>query len=58
MVKSDALTLERSILTNSIPNDTNAVGLLIFIFRRVNNQLRLYRLINYSLKYNNNKKGS
>ena len=57
MVKSDALTLERSILTNSIPNDTNAVGLLIFIFRRVNNQLRLYRLINYSLKYNNNKKG-
>ena len=57
MVKSDALTLERSILVNSIPNDTNAIVLLIFIVRRITNQLHLYHLIKYSLRYDNNKTG-
>jgi len=54
-IKSDALTLERSILVNSTLNDIDAIVLLIFIFRRVSNQLHLYHLINYSLWYNNNK---
>ena len=57
MAKTDALTLARSILVNSIPNDTNAIGLLIFILRRLKKQLRLYRLMKYSLRYDNNKTG-
>ena len=55
--QEDALTLARSILVNSIPNDTNAIGLLIFILRRLKKQLRLYRLMKYSLRYDNNKTG-
>ena len=58
MVKSDALTLERSILVNYTSNDTKAIGFfLIIILRRIKNQLRLYHLIKYSLRFINNKTG-
>ena len=58
MVKSDALTLERSILMNTLSNDTNANCLLTFILRRIVKQVRLYNLIEYSLRYDNNKTGN
>ena len=56
-IQADTLTLERSILMNTLSNDANANCLLIFILRRVTNQLRLYNLIEYSLRYDNNKTG-
>jgi len=57
MAKSDALTLERSILVHSIPNDINAICLLIFILRRIKNQLRLCHWVKYSLRCDDNKTG-
>ena len=42
---------------NTLSNDTNAIGFLIFVLRRIKNQLRLYHLIKYSLRYDNNKIG-
>ena len=56
-LKTDALTLERSILMNTLSNDTNSIGFYIFVLQRIKNQLRLYHLIKYSLRYNNNKIG-
>ena len=56
-IQADTLTLERSILMNTLSNDANANCLLIFILRRVTNQLRLYNLIEYSLRCDNNKTG-
>ena len=57
-IQADTLTLERSILMNTLSNDANANCLLIFILRRLINQLRLYNLIEYSLRYDNNKTGN
>ena len=54
-IQADTLTLERSILMNTLSNDANANCLLIFILRRLINQVRLYNLIEYSLRYDNNK---
>ena len=42
---------------NTLANDTNAIGFLVCIVRRIKNQLRLYHLIKYSLRYDNNKIG-
>lgn len=57
-IQADTLTLERSILMNTLSNDANANCLLIFILVRLINQLRLYNLIEYSLRYDNNKTGN
>ena len=57
-IQADTRTLERSILMNTLSNDANANCLLIFILRRLINQLRLYNLIEYSLRYDNNKTGN
>ena len=57
-IQADTLTLVRSILMNTLSNDANANRLLIFILRRLTNQLRLYTLIEYSLRYDNDKTGN
>ena len=57
-IQADTLTLERSILMNTLSNDANADCLLIFILRRLINQLRLYNLIENLLRYDNNKTGN
>jgi len=50
IIKADRLTLERSILMNTLSSDKNAIGLLVFILRRIINRLVLHNLVKYSLK--------
>ena len=55
---SYTFTLRQALASmNTLSNDTNAICLLVFILRRIKNQLRLYHLVKYSLRYNNNKTG-